>query len=296
MTVSTLPPNSLLCDVSVYDVDSSGHLVDAIGSPIDRLACQAIESGSAEVATQPESLIRDASAAIAIPIYRDQRIVSVTVLSSKQLSDSSDDVVGVFEVWEPIGSYQEVALKRGFYGRMERFHNVSSFVRFEKGNGLPGQVWQQRSAVIHDDLSNHPGFLRAAGASADLLKTAVGIPVASSVFRGAAVLISSVVSPLARGIEVWCAEQDGFSLLGGAYSELGNGSIDRCTLAPKTKSVGEDGLPGLARIHGGAILCDDVDRIYADRDVNRDSVGPIAGLAIPFFDGESLTSVTSLLL
>jgi len=40
-------------------------------------------------------------------------------------------------------------------------------VRFEKGSGLPGQVWQDRRGVIHDELATHPGFLRAAGASAE---------------------------------------------------------------------------------------------------------------------------------
>ncbi|MGI9473546.1 MAG: GAF domain-containing protein [Rubripirellula sp.] len=218
-------------------------------------------------------------------------MVSVITLSAKQLNDEHDNVVGVFEVWEPVGVYEELALKVGFFGKMERFRNVSSFVRFEKGNGLPGQVWQQRAGVIHDDLSNHPGFLRAAGASADLLVTAIGLPVATNAYHASVLLISSCVSPLARGFEVWQPVDDGFSLLGGAYRGLGDG-ID---LPAETHLPTGQGLPGLAARAGSAVLSEDVETLFAGRGEAARLPEAACGLAIPYFDGETLTSVATLL-
>ncbi len=289
LSISSLPSNSFLCDVNVYDI-ADNQIAGAIGAPAESIAQKAIQSGSAEVCTDAGSLPSDASASIAIPVYRSGQIVSVVVLSSKKLCDGQDNVVGVFEVWEPIGIYEEVSLKAGFYGRMERFQNVSSFVRFEKGNGLPGQVWQQRSSVIHDDLPNHPGFLRAAGASAELLKTAIGIPIASDNFHSSVLLISSAVSPLAQAMEVWNVTDAGFSLVGGAFSDAGA----PFALPEQTTLPADAGLPGLAASRGAAALTDDPERLAAGRTLGELPTKPTSGLAIPFFDGDKLASVTAL--
>ncbi len=291
LTVSSLPKSSFLSDVSVYHVDDDGQMQNAIGAPIEQLAWAAIESGSARISTDQTVIHCDSAAAIAIPVHRSGRVVSVAVLSAKVLNADRDDLVGVFEVWEPIGVYEELALHHGYFGKMDRFQNVSSFVRFEKGTGLPGQVWQQRKSVIHDDLSNHPGFLRAAGASADLLVTAIGIPVASTAFHSTAVLISSRVSPIARGFEVWQADDSCFSFLGGAYRELG----EDIQLPPEATLPLDAGLPGLAANAGGAVLCQDIKTIFAGRNHDTELPETACGLAIPFYDGDKLTNVTTLL-
>ena len=213
------------------------------------------------------------------------------MLSAKVLSDDRDDLIGVFEVWEPVGVYQELALFQGYFGRMDRFQNVSSYVRFEKGTGLPGQVWQQRTSVIHDDLSNHPGFLRAAGASADLLVTGIGLPVASTAFHSTAVLISSRVSPIAGGFEVWQADDSHFSFLGGAYRDFADG----VQLPPDASLPLDAGLPGLAGNEQGAVLCQDPKIIFAGRNHDTELPESAFALAIPFYDGDKLTSVSTLL-
>lgn len=291
LTVSSFPLNSFLSEVSVYSVDDDGQLRGSIGAPIEQLAHTAIGSGTAEISTDRSTIHSDSSAAISIPIHRCGRVVSVAVLSAKRLSPDRDDLVGVFEVWEPVGIYEELALKAGFFAKMARFESVSSFVRFEKGFGLPGQTWQQRESVIHDDLSNHPGFLRAAGTSADRLTSAMGIPIASQAFHGAAVLISSFVSPLARGLEVWRVGKSCFSLAGGAYRGFGEG----VELPVEAILPLDSGLPGLANVSGGAVLCQDVPTLFAGRNHDAQLPASASGLAIPLYDGETLTSVATLL-
>lgn len=163
-------------------------------------------SGQAAVVNGGES-----SPAIAcFPVWKSSDLLGVVAFV---VSQQSPLPCGVIEVWSPAGEYQDLALTTGYFGELERFQNVSSFVRFERGSGLPGQAWDRGLTVIHDDLKNHPGFLRAAGASADSLETAIGIPVVSDLRAEAAVIISSCSMPFARACEVWtpCSDAE-FSL------------------------------------------------------------------------------------
>ena len=291
LTRFALPSRCYLSDVSVFDVDDSGALGSADGDTCHAIAARALNAADAIVTTDASILPEDCAAAMAIPVFSSETVRSVIVFCAGQATDETPDPVGVFEVWSPIGTYDEVALQMGYYGNMERFQNVSSFVRFDKGNGLPGIVWQQRLGLVQDDLANHPGFLRAAGASADLLQAAVGIPVASDDYRSTAVLISSQTTPIARGIEVWKLNGDSFELSSHAYLgvedsfKLSNGA----TVPQKT------GILGTTLDRGCAVLAEDLPALMLARSSDDAMPGPTAGLAIPFFDGVTLTSITLLL-
>ena len=228
-------------------------------------------------------------ASIAIPVLQGSRVICVVVLTSKS-QENDPTLSGVFEAWEPVGVYDELALQAGFFGSMERFRNVSSFVRFEKGSGLPGQVWDRKRSVIHRDLPNHPGFLRAAGASADSLSAAIGIPIASKVYHGTAVLISSLKTPIARAMEVWDVEENHYSLA----DSVCLGFDQSLSLTPDAKVEGGASLMAMVAEAGTAVLCDDVQKIFAGRDADAKLPETACGLAIPFYDGEQLTSITTL--
>jgi hypothetical protein len=220
----------------------------------------------------------------AFPVFRNGKIISIAVCETSSMNDSG----GVVELWQPVGQYDEVRLISGSYGKLERFQNVSSFVRFEKGSGLPGQVWAGGRSVIHDELSNHPGFLRAAGASADSLQTALGIPIIGDEFVGTLVLISPRCSPLAKGFEIWSAENNGFRLTQAAYLDLN---------VELQLKVGDcldalEGLAGLASEHSGMTTTENDRFLYAGRNA---STGMDSALSIPTYHGDRLDSVTTLL-
>lgn len=291
LKTSSIPSNCFLSGVGVFDVDDEGHLSGDSQDFGYAIAEATLASGTAEVSSS--GLPAGSTSAIAIPIFRGGEVVSIVCLLSRTKDEAVTEPIGVFEVWEPIGPFEEVALKAGYYGDMERFQNVSSFVRFEKGNGLPGQVWQQRSGVIHDKLAEHPGFLRAAGASADLLRTAIGIPVANDNFHATAVLISSQSTPIARGMEVWQVRPDSneFELASAAYYQLGDGYA----LPLGSVATSDEALFGRVLRDKRAIVTDDPDMLLAGRSPDTALPGPTSGLAIPFFDGLTLTSITILL-
>jgi hypothetical protein len=218
------------------------------------------------------------------PVFRNGEIISIAVCETK----SMNEIGGVIELWQPVGRYEEVRLTSGAFGKLERFQNVSCFVRFEKGSGLPGQVWASGRSMIHDDLSNHPAFLRAAGASADSLQIAIGIPIIGDDFVAALVMISPGVTPLARGFEIWSAEENGFRLIQATYPDL---DVD---LRLKVGEIFEplEGLPGLASEHGGMTTTENDRFLYAGR---NSSTGMDSALSIPTYHGDRLDSVTTLL-
>ncbi len=280
-----LPPNAFLSDVRTYEVDAQQGMVADSDSELDELATRAVASGNPELVVEPANSNRPYRSAIAIPIYRNDLVVSVVVLAT----NTSQEAVGVFEIWSPVGVYEELGLSNGFFGKLSRFQNVTSFVRFEKGSGLPGQVWNALRARIHDNLSNHAGFLRAAGASADSLNTAIGVPVMGKQYNASVLMISSAATPIARGFEVWQAEPDGFTLESSAYCS------DDIRLESGTKLSLTNGLLGMAYERGTAVITEDESCLLAGRDTKVGSGAVASGIAIPFFESDVMTSVTVLL-
>lgn len=283
----TLPGNKFLQSVSLCPVEYESDTPFANDSAQHLAVEQCRQSGLPFVVTNAYGSEDSIAAALALPIYQDLTIQNILLFTIIESTES----VGVVEVWTPVGRYQELALSSGYFGALERFQNVSSFVRFENGTGLPGQAWSRGHAIIHDDLANHPGFLRAAGASAEALQTAIGIPVFAKDFVGTVTLISSVNSPLAQGIEVWTKNKDGeFEVHASAY---GPNATEEMRLSVGTDCPAAEGLLGPCLQTQSAQLVSDSERIAYGRKTPLDSSGAVL---IPTFRSGEIASVTSLLL
>lgn len=283
-------PNTIafLRSFELYDVNESGEIVAVTDcAEFKPFVEQVVGSGQPILVLDKGELPFDIAALLLFPIFRGGKVISVVVFAAS----NSADAIGVFEIWEPVGTYDDVKLTRGYYPKLDRFQNVSAFVRFEKGIGLPGQVWHRHRAVVHHDLPNHPGFLRGAGASAEALTTGIGIPVCDDDFVASIVMISSQRSPLARAFEVWVPDSDGFTLLESAYPNVGC----EYSLAPKAKLRTDEGLPGMAAAQQGACVSMNPAVFAARRQVAAGGAKLHSGLAIPYYDGETLTSVAVML-
>lgn len=290
MTSAIHLQESLLIDVKTFAVVDSVMLDD--DSLLGHLSAKAASTGSAELSSA-DGMYDGIASAMAVPIFRGGHVVSVVAFALA----AADVGTGVFEIWEPVGIYEEVRLRTGYFADLERFCNVSSFVRFEKGSGLPGQAWASHCGVIHDDLPNHAGFLRAAGASAGLLRMALAIPVIDISDAGiseasdermtsVATLISSDATPIAKGYEVWSVDGDEFTLRSCAYQRLST----QAHLKPGCVLPGDEGWPSVLRHHHGAIVVDDEASMGVGRNDATESAN--AMLLIPFYIGERLDSVT----
>ncbi|MEM6690553.1 MAG: GAF domain-containing protein [Planctomycetota bacterium] len=275
MTIDSLAPQ--VATFSVVD----GALSPAGDTPHHKLASRSLATGYAELL--PAS--KGEPAAVAIPVFKNNSPASVAVIALPAI----EGVAGVIEIWEPVGPHNEVKLRCGEYGKLERFANVSSFVRFEKGMGLPGQSWARGRSVIHSDLPNHPGFLRAAGASAGQLMHAIAIPVVSDDLSSIAVLITSREQPLTRGVEVWKAQPDGFELLDSVYQEL---DIQDQLSSGASIAVDEGWLADVSN-RGEAIIHEDKATFGVSRSGNGSSI--TRSLSIPGYHGNTLDHITTLL-
>lgn len=283
MTTAT-SNHSFLTDIITLQSGDSGS-VPTCGIPIaDRAIVASMESGLPTIKQSHDG--ESDAVAMCIPVYRSGQIISLVVM----IGNASPDAIGVMEIWQPIGEYDELNLTHGYFGALERFQNVSSFVRFEKGSGLPGQVWRNLSFIVHDNLPSHSGFLRAAGASAESLQVAVGMPVFGDDFLAAALLISSDTSPIARGFEVWRCADDHFLLESRAYQRLEQSLVfDGETTLPI-----EGSLPGLAYQSGVASISEDPELVYSGRPFRRG--GNCKGVAIPFYEDDHISNILTLLL
>ena len=286
---NTLAGNSFLHSVSLFHAEANA--VDS--APIEPIQRQALEESAATglptvvSASDTHESASEVTSALAFPIYQESSIKSFLLFAV----GNSPEAVGVFEVWTPVGRHQELALSTGFFGKLERFQNVSSFVRFEKGTGLPGQAWSRKHSIIHDNLANHPGFLRAAGASAEALQTAIGIPIFAPNFLATVILISSESTPLAQGVEVWTRKDERkFELHAAAYSPAASKGLKLNTGAT---SNGDGGLLGPCLATGNVSMVSEQESIFAGRPAPENCSGAVT---IPtYLDGE-ISSITSLLL
>ncbi len=270
---------SFLSHVVVHDMQN-GQLLTT-DYPIDACTERVREDGLPHVVEEGDRVV------LAIPVFCGAELRSIVTLVGKSRAGAS----GVFEIWEPHGPYRDLRLTEGYFGRLERFQNVSSFVRFEIGSGLPGQAAMLGQAIIHDDLQNHPGFLRAAGASAGELQTAIALPIFNPNFAAAVLLISSRSTPLARCVEVWTPVGTEFELQQIAHTEL-LVSFGAWPEVGKRLSAAT-GIFGEVVQHRNAILCNDPCWL-AEGHVDLEATASESCLAIPTYQDATLKSITLL--
>ncbi|MCA9262041.1 MAG: GAF domain-containing protein, partial [Planctomycetales bacterium] len=123
------------------------------------------------------------------------------------------NVQGAFEVWGR-NHRDELGLAASYYAGLERFGLVSQYVKFPRGSGLPGETWVSRFPKLISRLGQSPRFMRAAGAKAEGLATALSIPVMRTALELDSVVmaLSSTRAPIARVFEIWARDSDDDSL------------------------------------------------------------------------------------
>lgn len=157
------------------------------------------------------------SCGIAIPFFNDREFRGVLVF----LCDDGHDAQGAFEIWSQ-NDRRELGLSSSYYANLKHFSRLSQFVKFPRGSGLPGQAWQMRFPRIVTSLPDSPAFMRGAGARADGLQMGLAIPCMKSAWEldSVVVLLSSLHTPLARGVEIWMRTESGtFRFHSGHFSE-----------------------------------------------------------------------------
>lgn len=138
---------------------------------------------------------------LSIPVFAGEFLQAVVVL----FFAAGDEVSGAVEVWQNRDYYDnELQLRGGYYGKLEKFEWVSKRLTILRGHGLPGLAWKKRSPAILTDLAESSSFLRASHAAECGLNTGLAIPFFyTNRDVQVAVFLSNLSTPVARRFEVW---------------------------------------------------------------------------------------------
>lgn len=224
---------------------------------------------------------------IAIPSIKSGECRGVTLLMC------NDDGQGAAELWR-INERHELALAEHWYVNLERFGRISQLVKFPRRAGMPGKVWADRFPRVMGSIATSPHFVRAAGAKAEGLSTAVGIPFMKTAMdlEAVLVLLSAAGKPLTRVVEVW-AKEPGESELKIVSADYGP-FIDLAPASRRRRLKTGDGLAGLVYRDNAPRLTCDLQGVEFPRGESFREYGLEWGLGIPVFVGEQLVAAVTL--
>ena len=138
---------------------------------------------------------------LSIPVFAGEFLTGVVVL----FCAAGDQMSGAVEVWQNRDYYDnELQLKDGYYGKLERFEWISRRLTIMRGRGLPGSAWAQSTPLIITNLPESSSFLRASNAADCGITTGMAIPFFCTK-RDVQVVtfLSTLSTPVARRFEIW---------------------------------------------------------------------------------------------
>lgn len=234
---------------------------------------------------------RDAGlvAGVALPCYRGDELEGVVVF----LCGKGDDAQGAFEVWSR-NHRDELGLSASYYANLERFGLISQYVKFPRGSGLPGETWESRFPKLIPRLGQSRNFMRAAGAAADGISTALSIPMMRSSLEldAIVVLLSSCRAPLAHVFEIWAREQEGESL---RICQADYGPfVSLQPAATKLRYQAGEGLAGRVWESGVPEVTEFAPELEPARGASFAELGLTTALALPVYVSTELAAVVTL--
>ncbi|HEY8095907.1 MAG TPA: GAF domain-containing protein [Methylobacter sp.] len=221
---------------------------------------------------------------IAIPVFSGEFIMAVVVF----LCGDDQHHAGAIEVWSNrSGQTSELAVIDGYYGTLDDFEDISRKIKFTRGSGLPGQVWESGMPVLIEDLGQSPAFIRSTDARKAGITTALGIPVsvlANQVYI--MTFLSAKATPIAQRIQIWVPDESGKLLVcQSGYSKQNDALAEIFETISVRKG---EGLLGRVWLTGVPIIRNNSSCTHVEGSLN-------SMLAMPVIDGGHLKAVVTFL-
>lgn len=224
---------------------------------------------------------------IAIPAIRSGECQGVVLLACH------GDGQGAAELWR-VNERKELGLAENWYANLERFGRISQLVKFPRRAGMPGKVWADRFPRVMGSLATSQAFVRAAGAKAEGLSTAVGLPFMKTAMdlEAVLVLLSASQSPLAKVVEVWAKEpqEKSLKIVSADYGPY----VDLAPESRRRRLQLGDGVAGLVYRDLCPKLTTDLQGTEFPRGESFQEYGMQWGLGIPVFVGDQLVAAVTL--
>ena len=162
------------------------------------------------------------------------------------------------EAWVPSSDRTLLEYGGGMVGQATRFGAASRTMCFGRGEGLPGQAWEQRRPIV---LKQFEGsyFQRTEVAHADGLTCGIAVPIFAGEFlTSVLVLFCGDDEAHAGAIELWCndpAEAPDMTLIDGYYGRTAEAFE---YISRRTSFRKDNGLPGMAWGSGQPVFMEDL--------------------------------------
>lgn len=229
-------------------------------------------------------------AGVGFPVSAPDGGIQVCVL----LCGAPEGTGGLIEIWEPERAQNALGLTSGYHGELDSFRRLSGLLKFPKGVGLPGKIYESRMPLILEDLSDSGSFIRAAAAETFGLSFGFGLPIFDgSTLTAALVMLARRDMPLARVIEIWVpdAQDERLVLDSSAYQDA-----DAMRLAASNLSYARgEGLPGLVWSTRAPLVLDDVPEEAQVRGDAFQRAKLSLGVGIPIIEDARVRAVVLLL-
>jgi hypothetical protein len=142
---------------------------------------------------------------MAVPIFSGEFLIAVVVFLCG--GNKSDE--GALELWAAEkNDSSKISLIDGFYGGLKNIEQSSRNVRFARGQGLPGMIWDYHIPMLISDPANSPLFIRANNAAIDNITTALGFPCRNQKKNHVISFLSSNDTPISKRFEIWLPDKE----------------------------------------------------------------------------------------
>lgn len=253
---------------------------------------KAWEEGSPQIASAKDESIdgNEVTHLIAVPSMQGDLCRGVTSF----LCSQEDNRKGAFEIWRP-NERGELGLSESWHANLKHFGLISQYVKFPRRAGLPGNVWNNRFPQVMGSLGTSQTFVRIAGAKADGLTTAIGLPVMKSAREIDSVLlmISTIQNPIAEVMEVWAMDPETQKLK--VVSADYGPHVDLASMSRKLRLSPGEGIAGKVFAEQVPFITSDVPTLDHQRRLPDDADRFDWGLGLPMFVGEQLTGIVTLI-
>ena len=203
---------------------------------------------------------------------------------------------GAIELWRD-DCLSGMSLIDGYYGKLEKFEWLSKRIKFPRGIGLPGRVWESGLPLLMGDLAHSHDFLRAKGAAEANLTTGIGIPFYSKQesrqekgeIESVITFLSSNEAPVAKRFEVWRPDIDNDHLYFEAGIEQGSPIVEK--LDPLRIINRGEGTIGSVWKTGNPAISNEAKLELIKSGYNKAAQGFDSLLAFPIIHKNTLNSV-----
>lgn len=226
------------------------------------------------------------TAGVALPIFSGEALVAEVVFFCR----CADGAQGAIEVWNR-SEEEALRLAAGYYGGLPEMEAVSRGLEFQRGQGLPGVVWEVQRPCVMADIGQSAAFFRSESARLGRLTSALGIP-CSFGQDGVSVLclLSSSVCPIARRYEIW-VQANGEERLWQAFAVGEDGAWGEHDEDVRLERG--DGVLGRVWESGEPLACEELDAEPSAPIAKARASGLTRVVALPTFRGKAISAVAA---